>query len=40
MRVNVAIALPGAGSFTYEVPAELADAVRPGTRVRVPFGSG
>jgi len=40
VRVDVAIALPGAAPFTYQVPAELADAVRPGIRVRVPFGSG
>lgn len=40
MRVDVAIALPGAAPFSYEVPAELATAVRPGVRVRVPFGSG
>ena len=40
MLVDVAIAIPDAGPFTYQVPAELAPAVRPGMRVRVPFGNG
>lgn len=38
--VDVAIAVPGAAPFTYDVPAELAAAVVPGVRVRVPFGTG
>ena len=29
---------PATGSFTYAVPTELADAVREGARVVVPFG--
>lgn len=38
--VDVAVAVPGAAPFSYDVPAELAAAVAPGVRVRVPFGAG
>ncbi len=40
MLADVAIAIPDTAPFTYQVPAELAPLVRPGVRVRVPFGSG
>ena len=36
--VSVAVALPVAGTFTYDVPAPLAPWVAPGKRVLVPFG--
>jgi len=36
--VDVILPLPLANTFTYSVPAELADAVRMGMRVIVPFG--
>ena len=38
MLVEVAVALPVAGTYTYEVPEALASRVRPGVRVLVPFG--
>ncbi|MCU0606131.1 MAG: primosomal protein N' [Candidatus Edwardsbacteria bacterium] len=38
--VDVAVAVPGAAPFSYDVPAELAARITPGVRVRVPFGSG
>jgi primosomal protein N' (replication factor Y) (superfamily II helicase) len=37
-RVEVAVALPMAGTYTYSVPPRLAGLVRVGTRVSVPFG--
>ena len=40
MFADVAIAVPGAGPFTYQLPAELEPQAEPGRRVRVPFGSG
>jgi len=36
--IEVAVALPVTGTFTYSVPAALRDAVAPGARVIVPFG--
>ena len=35
---EVLMPVPIAGTFTYEIPDELADAVKPGCRVIVPFG--
>src|SRR5215475_14605316 len=37
MLVSVALPVPLFTTFTYEVPAELADRARPGMRVVVPF---
>jgi primosomal protein N' (replication factor Y) len=36
--IEVAVALPVSGTFTYSVPDDLHDAVAPGMRVLVPFG--
>ena len=36
--IEVAVALPIAGTFTYSVPDGLSDAILPGIRVLVPFG--
>lgn len=36
--IDVAVALPVFGAFTYRVPPELLPAVAPGKRVLVPFG--
>ena len=38
-RIEVAVALPVDGTFTYTVPPALADAAKPGKRVLVPFGN-
>ena len=38
MYVNVILPLPLDGLFTYSVPSELAEAVQPFVRVKVPFG--
>lgn len=35
---EVLMPVPISGTFTYEIPDELADAVKPGSRVIVPFG--
>ncbi len=37
---EIALPIPVRRSFTYAVPAALAPLVRPGVRVRVPFGKG
>ncbi len=37
-HIEVAVAAPLHRTLTYSVPADVAPAVRPGTRVRVPFG--
>ena len=37
--VEVAVGLPIFGTFCYAVPANLSDALRPGMRVLVPFGT-
>lgn len=37
--VDVAVALPVSGAFTYGVPAELTGALQIGSRVAVPFGA-
>ncbi len=36
---QVLVPLPLNATFTYRIPPHLADAVRPGHRVIVPFGS-
>ena len=36
---EVAVALPVWQTFSYAVPAHLTEAVRPGVRVLIPFGS-
>ena len=38
MYINVILPLPLDGLFTYSVPSELAEAVQPFVRVKVPFG--
>ncbi len=40
LRADVALNKPVRSEFSYAVPSELAGAVRPGVRVRVPFGRG
>ena len=37
--VEVAVALPVAGTFSYSVPDELRERIGVGSRVVVPFGS-
>ena len=37
--VDVIVPLPIAGQYTYSVPDELADKIKAGCRIVVPFGS-